>query len=68
VIEAVVNRGEDLGPVADKLFEQVDVAGHQGTFGILTADLITREDAFVRSLLHALAPFYNRAAYKVKER
>jgi inosine/xanthosine triphosphatase len=68
VIEAVVNRGEDLGPVADKLFEQEDVAGHQGTFGILTADLITREDAFVRSLLHALAPFYNQAAYRAKER
>jgi non-canonical (house-cleaning) NTP pyrophosphatase len=67
VIEAVVNRGEDLGPAADKLFEQEDVAGHQGTFGILTAELITREDAFVRSLLHALAPFYNRAAYRVKE-
>ena len=67
VVEAVVNRGEDLGPVADKLYEQEDVAGHQGTFGILTADLITREDAFVRSLLHALAPFYNQSAYRVKD-
>ncbi len=67
VVEAVVNRGEDLGPVADRLYEQKDVAGHQGTFGILTKELVTREDAFVRSLLHALAPFYNQTAYAVKD-
>ena len=67
VVDAVVNRGEDLGPVADRLYEQKDVAGHQGTFGILTTELVTREDAFVRSLLHALAPFYNQTAYGVKD-
>ena len=35
----------------------------KGTFGVLTADLVTREEAFVRALLHALAPFYNASAY-----
>lgn len=68
VVDAVVNRGEDLGPVADRLYEQKDVAGHQGTFGILTKELVTREEAFVRSLLHALAPFYNETTYGVKDR
>ncbi len=63
LVEAVVERGEDLGPAADKLYGQQDVAGRQGTFGVLTADLVTREEAFVRALLYALAPFYNASAY-----
>ncbi len=61
--EAVVELGEELGSAADKLYRQTDIAGRQGTFGVLTADVITREDAFVRALLHALAPFYNSKAY-----
>jgi len=60
---AVVERGEDLGPAADRLYRLEDVAGGQGTFGVLTGGLITREEAFVRALLHALAPFYNPWAY-----
>ena len=63
LVQAVVGRGEDLGPAADKFYGQQDVAGRQGTFGILTADLVTREEAFVRALLHALAPYYNASAY-----
>ncbi len=63
LVQAVVERGEDLGPAADKFYGQQDVAGRQGTFGVLTADLVTREEAFVRALLHALAPFYNASAY-----
>ena len=63
LVQAVLERGEDLGPAADKFYGQQDVAGRQGTFGILTADLVTREEAFVRALLHALAPFYNASAY-----
>jgi inosine/xanthosine triphosphatase len=60
---AVVERGEDLGPAADRFYGLADVAGGQGTFGVLTGRLITREDAFLRALLHALAPFYNPSAY-----
>ena len=63
LVEAVLERGEDLGPAADKFYGQQDVAGRQGTFGVLTADLVTREEAFVRALLHAFAPFYNASAY-----
>ncbi len=63
LVQAVIECGEDLGPAADKFYGQQDVAGRQGTFGVLTADLVTREEAFVRALLHALAPFYNASAY-----
>jgi len=62
---AVLDRGEDLGPAADRYFERRDVAGHEGTFGVLTNGVITREEAFARSMLHALAPFYNAGAYSL---
>lgn len=61
--EAVFEKGEELGAAADRFYDQSDVAGRQGTFGLLTADIITREEAFVRALLHALSPFYNSKAY-----
>lgn len=60
---AVFEEGEVLGRAADVHFERREVASHEGTFGVLTLDLVTREEAFVRSLLHALAPFYNATAY-----
>ena len=62
---AVLERGEDLGPAADHYFERRDVAGHEGTFGVLTGGVVTREEAFARSMLHALAPFYNAGAYSL---
>lgn len=62
---AVVERGEDLGPAADAYFDRIDVAGHEGTFGVLTAGMVTREEAFARSMLHALAPFYNAGVYSL---
>jgi non-canonical (house-cleaning) NTP pyrophosphatase len=63
---AVFERGEDLGPAADALFQRQDVAGQEGTFGVLTHGMISREEAFARSMLHALAPFYNPAAYSLE--
>ena len=63
---AVLERGQDLGPAADDYFERRDVAGHEGTFGVLTGGVITREEAFARSMLHALAPFYNPGAYSLE--
>lgn len=66
LVRAVLEEGEDLGPAADELYGQQDVAGRQGTFGILTAELVTREEAFVRALLHALAPFYNATTYATR--
>ena len=61
--EAVLGRGEDLGTAADRAFGRDDVAGGEGTFGVLTGGIVTREEAFVRSILHALAPFYNARVY-----
>jgi len=62
--ETVLTQGQDLGPSADQFFARQDVAAHEGTFGVLTSGIVTREEAFVRSLLHALAPFYNARVYR----
>lgn len=61
--DRVIDAGGELGPEADRLFGTSEIAAKEGTFGVLTALLVSREDAFVRSLLHALAPFYNASAY-----
>lgn len=59
----VIDEGVELGPEADRLFGTSEIAAKEGTFGVLTALLVSRQDAFVRALLHALAPFYNASAY-----
>lgn len=63
LVEAVLHRGEELGAAADLYFRRREVASHEGTFGVLTGMMVSREEAFARALLHALAPFYNAIAY-----
>lgn len=66
--EAVLVHGLDLGFAADRYFGRLGVAENEGTFGILTRMMVSREQAFARALLHALAPFYNRDAYGFADR
>lgn len=54
--------GEDLAAAIDRLVGDHDVRSRQGTFGVLTRDLITRADAFALSVVAALAPWYNSQA------
>ena len=61
--DAVVKRGEDLGVVIDTFAGQRNVRSKQGTWGILTNDLLTREDSFELATLNALAPFFNQRIY-----
>lgn len=62
--DVVMKNGADLGTVIDGFAEKIDVRSHQGTFGILTNDLITREDSFELATINALVPFFNRTVYK----
>ena len=64
--DAVVRDGADLGKVIDIFAEQKNVRSNQGTWGILTNDLITREDSFELATLNALAPFFNKRMYERK--
>jgi len=61
--DTVMNHGVDLGIAIDEFAKQADVRSRQGTFGILTNDLITREDSFATATTFALIPFLNRNIY-----
>ncbi len=61
---SVFENGEDLGSVIDLFAEQHDVRSNQGTWGILTNDIISREDSFELATLNALMPLFNTSIYK----
>lgn len=60
--EVLVNN-VDLGIAIDRFARQSDVRSKQGTFGILTNDIITREDSFALSALNAFMPFFHEKIY-----
>ena len=64
VADPVIDRGVELGIIIDQLCEQRNVRSKQGTWGILTQDLLTRKHSFVIALISAFAPFYNPRAYQ----
>lgn len=59
----VLKNGIELGVVIDSIAEKQDVRSNEGTFGILTNDLITREDSFELATLTALMPYFNKKLY-----
>ena len=59
----VFDNGQMLGDAIDAFSQQVDVRSNQGTFGVLTNDLVTREDSFELSALNAFIPYFNKKLY-----
>ncbi len=57
-VAAAVRAGEALAAVIDRWAAERDVRSRQGAFGVLTAGLIERADAYGQAVLTALAPFY----------
>ncbi|MGH2437311.1 MAG: DUF84 family protein [bacterium] len=55
--------GRELGDVIDEL-AGVAVRGTRGAWGVLTRDLVGRQDSFKSAILAALAPFYNPDLYQ----
>jgi inosine/xanthosine triphosphatase len=55
--------GRELGDVIDEVAGAA-VRGTRGAWGILTRDLVGRQDSFTTAILAALAPFYNPALYQ----
>jgi inosine/xanthosine triphosphatase len=53
-----VRAGEELGDVIDGLAGE-HVRGTRGAWGVLTLDLVGRQEAFRLAVLAACAPFYN---------
>jgi inosine/xanthosine triphosphatase len=62
-ISREVLNGRELGDVIDEV-ARAAVRGTRGAWGVLTLDLIGRQDSFKSAILAALAPFYNPALYQ----
>ncbi|MBI3694276.1 MAG: DUF84 family protein [Acidobacteria bacterium] len=50
-------KGRSLAAVIDELAGRADIRSQEGTWGILTRSLITRQHTFRDALVNALAPF-----------
>jgi non-canonical (house-cleaning) NTP pyrophosphatase len=61
---AVVDEGIELAIAVDQFAGGRGIRDAQGAWGVLTRDLVTRQDAFRMALIGAFAPFYNAAAFR----
>jgi non-canonical (house-cleaning) NTP pyrophosphatase len=59
IAKEVMKNNRGLSEVIDEFANQVDIRSKQGTWGILTKDLLTRQQSFEIALTAAFAPFYN---------
>lgn len=55
----VIDERRELGAVIDEVTREKDVRSRQGTWGVLSLDLITRSASFETAVIAAFAPFYN---------
>ena len=63
LVESVVHQGLELSEAIDSFAGSRGIRDAQGAWGILTRNLITRQEAFRAAVIHAFAPFFNNAVY-----
>ncbi len=59
----VIERGFDLSDAIDRYAGAVGIRDGQGAWGVLSADLIQRDESFRVAVITAFAPFYNAKMY-----
>jgi inosine/xanthosine triphosphatase len=59
----VVDDGVELSEAIDAFASGRGIRDAQGTWGILTRNMITRQDAFRIAVINGFAPFFNRDVY-----
>jgi non-canonical (house-cleaning) NTP pyrophosphatase len=63
IARRVIDGKLELGVVIDEIAGEYDVRSRQGSWGVLSRDLLTRSMSFEAALIAALAPFYNAPLY-----
>ena len=64
VAEEVVDRGTELSVAIDRFAGEVGIRDAQGAWGVLSGNLVTRQDSFRIAVIAAFAPFYNAKMYR----
>jgi inosine/xanthosine triphosphatase len=59
----VLEKGVELSVAIDKFAGDVGIRDAQGAWGVLSCNLITRQEAFRVAVIAAFAPFYNERMY-----
>jgi inosine/xanthosine triphosphatase len=62
--EEVFVKGTDLSIAIDRFAGEEGIRDAQGAWGVLSANKITRQEAFRVALIAAFAPFFNSSAYR----
>jgi inosine/xanthosine triphosphatase len=62
--EEVFVNGTDLSVAIDRFAGEAGIRDAQGAWGVLSANKITRQEAFRVALIAAFAPFFNSSAYR----
>jgi inosine/xanthosine triphosphatase len=61
--EEVLSRGTELSVAIDRFAGAVGIRDGQGAWGVLSRNLISRQESFRLALVAAFAPFYNARMY-----
>jgi inosine/xanthosine triphosphatase len=64
LVNEVLSRGTELSVAIDQFAGQVGIRDGQGAWGVLSSNLISRQDSFRLALVAAFAPFYNSKMYR----
>jgi inosine/xanthosine triphosphatase len=64
LVQAVLTRGTELSAAIDQLAGQEGIRDGQGAWGVLSRNLISRQESFRLAVVAAFAPFYNSKMYR----
>ncbi len=65
LVHEVLEKGVELALAIDRFAGEVGIRDAQGAWGVLSSNLITRQEAFRVAVIAAFAPFYNARMYRV---
>lgn len=60
----VVDEGVELAAAIDAFANGQGIRDQQGAWGVLSRNMITRQDAFRTAVINAFAPFFNHSLYR----